>query len=141
MAQEEPAPQPTIAYHDGFNKDFKIDGKRQSLVMQLVIPAQGDYTASAKLTVRKAKGAKYPTGTVTCFLGAIGRGDRSVVSLRPGETASMSLSTAGRAAASSVDTQAADLACETKNSAYIVSGVRMTAIKVDDVETIGPDDL
>lgn len=130
-----PAPAANTAYYLNSSQPRKIESTNETLIAQLVIPAAGNYVATAKLVVSAP-----PSGhrhRVTCFLGAIGVKDHSATTVEPGTSATLYLTSVGAAARPlSGGTQAADLSCRSQNSgSYTVSSVRMTALSVDAITT------
>lgn len=126
-----PAPAANTAYYRNAPTPRVITTTNDTLIAQLVVPADGKYVATAKLDVSAP-----PSGhrhRVTCFLGAIGVQDHSTTTVEPGTTANLSLTSVGEAARPlSGGTQAADLYCHSRNrGSYTVSSVRMTALSVD----------
>jgi hypothetical protein len=130
IAAKQNEPKPTVGYHHSSDGQVTQPSGRENLVSQLVVPAKGFYSVTAKLEVAKATGNEFTDGAVTCRLGAIGEGDASSVTLRKGDIATLSLQAMGGKATGEGD-QAFDLSCNGFDSSYVISGVRMSAIRLD----------
>lgn len=130
-----PAPTANTAYYLNSAKPRKVTRTTETLIAQLVVPAAGHYVATAKLDVSVPPSGRRQD--VTCFLGAIGRLDRSKATVQPGATANLSLtSVGGTSSPGGTGTQAADLFCRSHGTgSYTISSVRMTALSVDATKT------
>jgi len=134
VAQTGGAPQPTKTFTLARDVPYEVPRAYDSLIAQLVVPAAGRYATSAKLVIFKRHGAAFHPGSVTCFLGSIGKLDQARVTLAPGQWATVSLQSAGGTGGGGTGDAAQDLYCKAaNNSLYYVSRVRMTAVAVDSV--------
>lgn len=123
-------PAPTVGYQLADAEQRTQPGGRVNLVNQLVVPSRGFYSVNAKLNVAKATGADFSNGPITCYLGGIGSGDSSSITVGKGDIASLSLQSMGGKARGK-GRQAFDLSCSGFDSSYVVSDVRISAIRLD----------
>lgn len=112
-----PAPKRTAAYHV-FDSQSSHSAGGRTVVARLPLPTKGLYAVSAKFDVRKETSGEYATGTVSCSLiGGSRQFDTSVVTVAPGETENLSLSSVDRY-------RAATLTCSSAAGPFLVSNVR-----------------
>jgi hypothetical protein len=126
-----------VAYHEATagSRTYAATSRFRTVSRQLLVPANGDsYALAGKLVVSKRGGATR-SGVVSCLLRPTDNTppDRVAVTVRRGESAALSFLSSGKTDGRPGQTAAVRIACSSPNSAFTISGAKLTALPVNTV--------